>query len=703
MAEENLQSSEVDSSRSRYEWLIVIVIAIALTIVFWWAIWQGGGLIGGDLYTYFMPQKQFLADRLHDGEFPLWNNRTSFGYPVVAESQTGGLYPPHYVLYRLFDINTAYNINQLLHYVFTFVFTWLFAREVGANLAGALLAALVYTYGWFPSRICLEWTIIGGCYFPLVLWFNERFLKTCQWRYLIYSSIAVGVQLSAGHYNLAFITMLTLVVYVPARIFYAKDNINENISAKKTHALGLVAAAIVLGFTLAAVKLLPTWELKHLSQRSDITKEGEFDPGYGHIPPMYMTQTVASWWFWYAPEIDRDKALIELSTLPNSAGTNQVEAHLFFGSIPLLLIVIALASPRVRLIMFSGKNLTWFCLAICSTIIATGLMLWLTNHLPGFSFFRGPGRYGIVTTLCVALLSGVAFTHLTRSSRLRWVIFAAVFGLTTVEFHYVSRVVTYATILETPALEYLEQKGVHQLLAQRPQARLLYAPMPNVTNLLEVSSVPEYLGIGPAEYYEPTSKPPELKVLNQEIVDWGRQHGVTHILTLSAVPIQTSDLRLLYGGPDPFLDRTMARKPGDPLFLWEIIDAPGRVIFSDANPENSAEITRYAANHVEMKVSVKKKTYAVLTDLMYPGWEVEVDGKPAQARQHKGLFRAVEVSPGTHTVHWAFRPLIFTTGAIISGISLVLLLTVAHFRFLRFQKGEIESPSTEASTSKPTS
>ena len=107
-----------------------LLIAVVLTLLFWGPLWLGYGFVGGDLYPYFFPQKAFLADRLRAGEFPLWNNLTGFGYPVLGESQTGAAYPPHVVAYYLLDVNTAYNVEHLLHYVLCFVATWLFARRV---------------------------------------------------------------------------------------------------------------------------------------------------------------------------------------------------------------------------------------------------------------------------------------------------------------------------------------------------------------------------------------------------------------------------------------------------------------------------------------------------------------------------------------------------------------------------------------------
>ena len=101
-------------TRARFS-LMLLFVAVAMTFLFWWPLYGGAGFIGGDLYPYFFPQKAFLADQLKGGEFPIWNDLSGFGYPVLGESQTGAAYPFHVLFYRLFDLNTAYNIEHLLH------------------------------------------------------------------------------------------------------------------------------------------------------------------------------------------------------------------------------------------------------------------------------------------------------------------------------------------------------------------------------------------------------------------------------------------------------------------------------------------------------------------------------------------------------------------------------------------------------------
>ena len=77
---------------------------------------------------------------------------------------------------------------------------------------GAALAALVYTYGWFPSRICLEWAIIGGAWFPAALWCAESCIQTRLWRYGIWLTVILALQMLAGHFTLAFVTQLLVLL-----------------------------------------------------------------------------------------------------------------------------------------------------------------------------------------------------------------------------------------------------------------------------------------------------------------------------------------------------------------------------------------------------------------------------------------------------------------------------------------------------------
>ena len=283
--------------------LVIVTLAVGLTVLFWAPLWQGGGLIGGDLYPYFFPQKTFYADSLEKGGMPTWNDLVGFGYPLLAESQTGVLYPSNPFLYRWLSVNTAYNVSQLGHYVLAFVFTWLLMRRLNLSRTAAVLGAVVFVYGWFPPRICLEWAIIGGVYLPLCLWCVESYLQSGRRGWLLVMAMAMAVHLLAGHFNLAFITQLTVLAYAGLRVLMSRKTLDRSWRNGRAgmRVLVPVTLAVACGFALAAVQLLPTWELKQLSQREDVG--AHHDPGYGHLPPWYLSQIVAPW-MWYTADSD---------------------------------------------------------------------------------------------------------------------------------------------------------------------------------------------------------------------------------------------------------------------------------------------------------------------------------------------------------------------------------------------------------------
>jgi len=71
----------------------------------------------------------------------------------------------------------------------------------------------------------------------------------------------------------------------------------------------------------------------------------------------------------------------------------------------------------------------------------------------------------------------------------------------------------------------------------------------------------------------------------------------------------------------------------------------------------------------------------VLTDLMYPGWRVSVDGQPAEAATFENMYRAVNVPGGKHEIVWTYHPRGIYWGAAMGAAMLVLLAAVGHVRF----------------------
>ena len=191
----------------------------------------------------------------------------------------------------------------------------------------------------------------------------------------------------------------------------------------------LVTGAIAAGICLAAVQLIPTMELRQLSQRDG--SNAVFDPAYGHMPPVYLSQLIAGWWYWHSPEIVQSRQMLQFPFLMSPADTNQVEAHLYVGLIPLGLVLCLLQySVRQRLRATHWK--IWLMLSGMAIIYAFGWLMPVTRHVPGFGFFMGPGRYTIITTMGLAIVSGLVLdTLLRRRSRTIRIVMTAIIAAIT--------------------------------------------------------------------------------------------------------------------------------------------------------------------------------------------------------------------------------------------------------------------------------
>jgi hypothetical protein len=87
---------------------------------------------------------------------------------------------------------------------------------------------------------------------------------------------------------------------------------------------------------------------------------------------------------------------------------------------------------------------------------------------------------------------------------------------------------------------------------------------------------------------------------------------------------------------------------------------------------DSVRITGYQPERVDVLVTAASPGVLVLRDTYYPGWEARLDGVRVPIMRADGLFRAVEVPEGTHTVVFQFRPRGLVAGTWVAAGTLIL-------------------------------
>jgi hypothetical protein len=108
----------------------------------------------------------------------------------------------------------------------------------------------------------------------------------------------------------------------------------------------------------------------------------------------------------------------------------------------------------------------------------------------------------------------------------------------------------------------------------------------------------------------------------------------------------------------------------------------------------AVDVITYEPTHVVVEADLSSPGWLVLSDTYYPGWEATVDGRPTPIYRANGCVRAVPLEGGKHEVVFRFRPRAFYWGALISGASAVLWVTI--WLLLKYKKvpGTLTEPGT---------
>ncbi|MCC7529514.1 MAG: YfhO family protein [Candidatus Melainabacteria bacterium] len=107
-----------------------------------------------------------------------------------------------------------------------------------------------------------------------------------------------------------------------------------------------------------------------------------------------------------------------------------------------------------------------------------------------------------------------------------------------------------------------------------------------------------------------------------------------------------------------------------------------------------AKVSRPSVNEVLAEVEASKPSLMVLTDVFFPGWRAEVDGKSAEIYRVNAVFRGVIVEAGRHEVRFIFDPIDLKI-----GFALFVLGLAAIVFLLRSGKRNVSEPQTNGELS----
>ena len=130
------------------------------------------------------------------------------------------------------------------------------------------------------------------------------------------------------------------------------------------------------------------------------------------------------------------------------------------------------------------------------------------------------------------------------------------------------------------------------------------------------------------------------------------------------------------------LDAVRASEDPDGVRRRAILEPIDAARMGNAHALESAEpdarvgtLVRYEPDEIVFTIDAPRTGLVVLNEIMFPGWQVTLDGKDATPLRANYLMRAVEVGPGTHTIIWHFQPRLWRP--LVGGYLLALMIMLA--------------------------
>ncbi|MDW8069588.1 MAG: hypothetical protein RML46_11830, partial [Anaerolineae bacterium] len=225
--------------------------------------------------------KRFLLQALRSRELPLWNPYVFAGHPFLANGQHSGLYPLS-VLFYILPLWRAYGVFIWLQLGLAGVWTYLFARTLGAGRLGSLIAGITFQFsGFMIVSVVHPMIVAGASWLPFILAMIERGVR--QWPALggrparlpwaVLGAVGLGCQMLAGHgENTAFVLLVT-GAYIVGRLVYLHlfspaplPGVARR-AGDRGEALLWLALTLALGLALGAVQFVPLYEVASLGFR----------------------------------------------------------------------------------------------------------------------------------------------------------------------------------------------------------------------------------------------------------------------------------------------------------------------------------------------------------------------------------------------------------------------------------------------------
>jgi len=387
---------------------------LGLVLLVYAQLWLPGlVLIKRDAFQLFLPLKQYIFDRLSQGELPQWFPYEGLGRPLISLTVMG-VFHPFTLLYWLMPVQDAYRLATLLCCLTGAAGTFFLARGLGISRSGAAVGAIGFSCSGYVMSLTENLLYLySTCALPLFLYALERTCRTGRmtwlaWAALVWASIILNGDIQTAYY-VGFVALFWTVMRTDGE-----------------WRAGCVRLAALASLTLlvAAIQLAPAWVGYQHSDRADASSFHAEAIHWSTHPLRFVTLLASP-----IGDSSRGDQIAQalFHTQEHGRGPSGLWAEsLYLGPV---LIGLAVAACRRRRDMR-----VFMVLGTLSLVLAMGsygrVYEFLYEWMPLWSAFRYPEKFMGLATFALAMLaaSGVDVLRGDRRDTMIWCLAAALFG-----------------------------------------------------------------------------------------------------------------------------------------------------------------------------------------------------------------------------------------------------------------------------------
>src|SRR5436190_8308505 len=192
------------------------------------------------------------------GHVPLWNPELFGGLPFVAAGHGDIFYPTSFRRLVL-PVETVVNLNVVLHYILAGLFTYWLLRRLHVSWTGAVIGGLAYELSGliasYPSP-GHDGKLFASTMLPLMLLALVLALRERRWAGYVLLAAATALSL-LGHFQLAYYSLIVAGLFA---LYLTFEESRDSAGGERVLRLGLALTAVLIGFGVAAIQVLPFFE-----------------------------------------------------------------------------------------------------------------------------------------------------------------------------------------------------------------------------------------------------------------------------------------------------------------------------------------------------------------------------------------------------------------------------------------------------------